>query len=301
MKKNGLLLSLSPDYWNYKLLTKHLLCCCSFACGVDVFTLDRFLHRRVDDMFFDILTLFPEMLAGPLEHSIVGRAREKNLLEINYVDIRDYTRDKHSTTDDYPYGGGAGMVMKMGPIHRAVKERFQHHNQQPPVVLMTPQGKKLNQELVKKFSEFSGLIIICGRYEGVDERVRQELVTHEISIGDYVLTGGELPAMVLIDAVARMIPSVLGDEKSRVEDSFYNGLLDYPQYTRPREYKGLQVPKVLLSGDHARIERWRQKQALKRTLVRRPDLLAETELDCSQKELLSEIKQDNPDLREENL
>ena len=243
-------------------------------------------------MFFDILTLFPEMLQGPLEHSIVGRAREKDLLDINYVDIREYTRDKHSVTDDYPYGGGAGLVMKVGPLYRAVEDRRKPHSQKTPVVLMTPQGKKLNQQLVKQLSQYPGLIIICGRYEGVDERVRSQLVTEEISIGDYVVTGGELPAMVLVDAVARMLPSVLGDENSKVEDSFYRGLLEYPQYTRPREFRGLEVPEVLLSGDHARIEHWRKKQALRRTLLRRPDLLIEADLNSEERELLAEVNRE---------
>ncbi|MFW5985623.1 MAG: tRNA (guanosine(37)-N1)-methyltransferase TrmD [Halanaerobiaceae bacterium] len=245
-------------------------------------------------MFFDILTLFPEMFAGPFEHSIVGRAREKDILDINLIDIRQYTRDKHSVTDDYPYGGGAGMVMKVEPVYRAVQDIKDNRSDSDdfPVVLLTPQGRRLNQKIVKDLSESEGMVLLCGRYEGVDERIREYIVTDEISIGDYVLTGGELPAMVLVNAVARMIPSVLGDENSKVEDSFYKGLLDYPHYTRPREYKGMEVPSVLLSGDHARIERWRSKQALKRTLIRRPDLLEKKNLGAREQELLTEIKND---------
>lgn len=243
-------------------------------------------------MFFDILTLFPGMFSGPFEHSIMGRARERDLLEINLVDIRDYTKDKHSVTDDYPYGGGAGMVMKVEPIFRAVEDVKKDRPSEVPTVLLSPQGRTLNQDLVKEYSTCKGLILICGHYEGVDERVRENIITDEISIGDYVLTGGELPAMVLVNAVARMLPSVLGDEDSIKEDSFFKGLLGYPQYTRPREYRGLKVPEILLSGDHARIKRWRSKQALKRTLLRRPDLITKKKLSGRQEKLLAEIREE---------
>lgn len=241
-------------------------------------------------MYFDILTLFPGIFSGPFSESILARAREKGLLEINLINIRDYTHDKHNVADDYPYGGGAGMVMKIEPIYRAWEDIRQQRGEDSPVILLSPQGRRLDQALVKDLSKERGLTLICGHYEGVDERVRQSIVTDEISIGDYVLTGGEIAAIVLVDAVARMIPGVLGDEQSRIEDSFYNGLLDYPHYTRPREFKGMEVPEILLSGHHGEIARWRRKQALKRTLLRRPDLLAEKELNPEDQELLKEIK-----------
>ncbi|MDI3546648.1 MAG: tRNA (guanine37-N1)-methyltransferase [Halanaerobiales bacterium] len=241
-------------------------------------------------MYFDILTLFPGIFSSPFSESILARAREKGLLEINLINIRDYTHDKHNVADDYPYGGGAGMVMKIEPIYRAWEDIRQQRGEDSPVILLSPQGRRLDQTLVKDLSKERGLTLICGHYEGVDERVRQSIVTDEISIGDYVLTGGEIAAIVLVDAVARMIPGVLGDEQSRIEDSFYNGLLDYPHYTRPREFKGMEVPEILLSGHHGEIARWRRKQALKRTLLRRPDLLAEKELNPEDQELLKEIK-----------
>ncbi len=241
-------------------------------------------------MFFDIMTLFPDMFSGPFTESILARANENGLLEINVIDIRDYTYDKHNVADDYPYGGGAGMVMKLEPIYRAWEDLLKQRGEDAPVILLSPQGKTLNQDMVKRLSNEKGLTLICGHYEGVDERVRQNIVTEEISIGDYVLTGGEIAAAVLVDAVARMIPGVLGDEQSKIEDSFYNGLLDYPHYTRPREFCGMEVPDVLLSGDHARIARWRRKKALCRTLLRRPDLLEKKELSSEDKKLLEEIK-----------
>lgn len=243
-------------------------------------------------MFFDILTLFPGMFTGPFTESILGRAREKGLLEINAVDIRDYAFDKHNVTDDYPYGGGAGMVLKIEPVARALQAVQEKRDGSHPVILLTPQGKKLHQEKVRQLSKHEGLTLICGHYEGVDERIRNNLVTEEISIGDYVLTGGELPAMVLVDAVTRMIPGVLGDNDSFKKDSFYNGLLEYPHYTRPREYRGMQVPDILLSGNHGLIDRWRKKQSLKRTWQRRPDLLEEKKLTEREQELLTEIKQE---------
>lgn len=242
-------------------------------------------------MFFDILTLFPEMFKGPFDESIISRAREKGLLEINLINIRDYSTDKHNTVDDSPYGGGAGMVMKIEPIYRAWQD-LQKKRGDVPVIMLTPQGRKLNQDIVKNLSKKDGLVLLCGHYEGIDERVRQEIVTDEISIGDYVLTGGEVASIVLVDAVSRMLPGVLGDEQSKVEDSFYNGLLDYPQYTRPAEYRGLKVPEVLLSGNHALIDRWRRKKALKRTFSRRPDLLEGRDLTNEEIILLEEIKKE---------
>lgn len=243
-------------------------------------------------MYFDILTLFPEMFKGPFSESIIARAQNKGLLEINLIDFREYAYDKHNTADDYPYGGGAGMVLKVEPIYRAYRDLIEKRDEKPPVILLSPQGKTLDQNIVKEYSKKDGVILICGHYEGVDDRLRDMIVTEEISIGDYVLTGGELPAMVFVETVARMIPGVLGDENSSKQDSFYNGLLDFPQYTRPREYKGKKVPDILLSGHHKKVGNWRKKMALKRTLKRRPDLLAKKDLnDCEQK-LLAEIKQE---------
>ncbi|MFW6380941.1 MAG: tRNA (guanosine(37)-N1)-methyltransferase TrmD [Bacillota bacterium] len=241
-------------------------------------------------MFFDILSLFPGMFEGPFSESIIGRARREGLLDIDIIDIRDYTRDKHNTADDYPYGGGAGMVLKIEPIYRALQHLKKKRDRETPVILLTPQGRPLTQELVKDYSCLDGLTLICGHYEGVDERIREHLITEEVSIGDFVLTGGELPAMVLVDSIARLVPGVLGDEDSVRQDSFYNGLLEYPHYTRPREFKGMKVPDILLSGDHGRVDRWRQKQSLKRTWLRRPDLLKNRQLTPEQKQLLAEIK-----------
>ena len=243
-------------------------------------------------MYFDILTLFPDMFKGPFSESIIARARDKGLIEINLIDFRKYTYDKHNTVDDYPYGGGAGMVLKVEPIYRAYSDVIKSRGKTPPVILLSPQGKRLNQNLVKKYSEEEGVILICGHYEGVDERVRDMIITEEISIGDYVLTGGELPAMVFIEAVSRMITGVLGDENSCKEDSFFNGILDFPQYTRPREFKDREVPEVLLSGHHQKVNKWRRKMALKKTLLQRPDLIDKKELTTSEKELLVAIKKE---------
>lgn len=241
-------------------------------------------------MFFDILTLFPEMFAGPFSESILKRAREKDLIDIKTVNIRDFAEDKHHTTDEPPYGGGAGMVMKAEPIFKAWQDTQNKREQKSKTILMSPQGEELTQDLVKDLSKEEGLTIICGRYEGVDERVRETIVDREISIGDYVLTGGELPAMVLVDSISRLLSGVLGDEDSSKKDSFYNGLLEHPHYTRPREINGLKVPDVLLSGNHQLIERWRKKESLKRTLLRRKDLLEDKKLSKEEKELLKEIK-----------
>ncbi|QTL98457.1 tRNA (guanosine(37)-N1)-methyltransferase TrmD [Iocasia frigidifontis] len=243
-------------------------------------------------MYFNILTLFPEMFNGPLNESMIGRAQENDLLDINIINIRDYASGKHQVTDDAPYGGGAGMVMKVEPVYKAWEDKCRNEKDSSPVILMSPQGRKLNQEIVKDLSAQEGLTVICGHYEGFDDRIRSSIVTDEISIGDYVLTGGELAAMVLIDAVARMIPGVLGDENSVINDSFYNGLLDYPHYTRPRSFKGMEVPEVLLSGNHAEIDKWRQQESLKRTLLRRPDLMEVKTLTAEEIELLEDIKKD---------
>lgn len=224
-------------------------------------------------MLIHVLTLFPELVKGPLQSSILGRAQQKHLVEIEVIDIRDFTTDKHRTADDYPFGGGAGMVMKPEPIFRA----FDYLQARYPAdsiysIFMTPQGYTFTQNKARQLAEKEHLVILCGHYEGVDERVRQALIDEEISIGDYILTGGELPALVVIDAVVRLIPGVLGNAASAEQESFSHGTLDYPQYTRPREYRGMSVPAVLLSGNHAEIERWRREQALKRTRERRPDL-----------------------------
>lgn len=239
---------------------------------------------------FDVLTLFPNMFSSPLNESILKRAQEENLIAIKVHDIRDFTSDKHHTADDYPYGGGRGMVMKPEPIIMAIG-KVRPRIGESRVILLTPQGKRFDQKYAVGLSKLSCLIIICGKYEGIDERVR-EYVDEEISIGDYILSGGELAAMVLLDAVARLIPGVLGNPESAEDESFFNRLLEYPQYTRPRKYNGLDVPEVLLSGNHQAINKWRHAQSLRRTLERRPDLLEEAELSDEDLRILSEIKQE---------
>ncbi len=239
-------------------------------------------------MKFDILTLFPGMFDSPLRESILGRAIEKGLVEVRTVNIRDFAMDKHQVVDDTPYGGGQGMVMKVEPIARAI-EWVKAQNPSARTIYLTPQGKQFNHEMARTLSSRSHLILLCGRYEGVDERVRELFVDEEISIGDYVLTGGELAAMVLIDAVSRLLPGVLGSERSAEEDSFFHSLLEYPQYTRPFNFRGSEVPAVLLSGNHSEILLWRRREALKRTAVRRPDLLAGASLSEEDKKLLREF------------
>jgi len=241
-------------------------------------------------MRIDIVSLFPDMFAGPFGHSILKRAQEADLLQINIVNPREFTFDKHHTVDDTPFGGGAGMVMKPDPMFRAVDNIIQSSTiTNRRIVLMCPGGYKLDQAKVKELASYEQLILLCGHYEGIDERVRLHLAHETISIGDYVLTGGELPAMVIVDCVARMLPGVLGSSSSAPQDSFYNGLLEYPQYTRPREFEGMEVPEIILSGDHAKIDRWRHKQSLKNTLERRPDLLKCKELSLDDAKLLAEI------------
>ena len=236
-------------------------------------------------MRFDVFTLFPEVLTPYLETSILQRARQRGLLEVALHNIRDWTSDRHHVTDDEPYGGGGGMVMKPEPIFAAV-EGVLGTPPACPVILLTPQGRLLSQSLAFELAEQPRLALLCGRYEGVDERVRQYLVSDEISIGDYVLTGGELPALALIDAVTRLIPGVLGDPDGALDDSHASGLLEYPHYTRPAEFRGWRVPDVLVSGDHARLATWRRQQALLRTRLRRPDLLQRVELSASDLEYL---------------
>lgn len=228
-------------------------------------------------MTIDILTVFPEMVEGAIGHSILKRARDSGRLRIGVHDIRDYAHDRHRSTDDAPFGGGPGMVMKPEPLFEAVESLAcqppPEGADRPLVVLMTPQGRRFDQAEARRLARLPWLLIICGHYEGVDERVREHLADEELSIGDYVLTGGELPALVVVDAVARLIPGVLGDEESASRDSFAEGLLEYPHYTRPAEFRGWRVPEVLISGHHAEIDKWRRRESLRRTLLRRPDLL----------------------------
>jgi tRNA (guanine37-N1)-methyltransferase len=228
-------------------------------------------------MHIDIITIFPKMFAPILNESIIKRAQGKGKVKINVHDLRDYTLDKHRKVDDRPFGGGSGMVMSPEPIFRAIEalreKRQKFAKSETKVILLTPQGRKLNQHIAKRLAGYKHLILICGHYEGVDERVREYIVNEEISIGDYVLTGGELPAMVLLDCIVRLIPGVLGDKNSLNFESFEGNLLEYPQYTRPSIFRGMKVPDVLLSGDHTKIESWKKKQALKITKQRRPDLL----------------------------
>ena len=238
---------------------------------------------------FDVLSIFPEMLISPLSFSLLKKAQEKGFLSINLHDIRNWAEDKHKMTDDAPYGGGCGMVMKVEPVEKALAA-VKISTDDSLVVLMTPQGETFNQTIAAELAGKKQVIIICGRYEGFDERIREHLADREISIGDYILTGGELSALVLIDAVSRLIPGVLGNEESIVSESFSSGLLEYPQYTRPAEYRGWKVPDVLVSGNHAEIELWRKNESLQRTYKRRPDLLAKINLSPQEKKNLEKIK-----------
>ena len=236
-------------------------------------------------MNFYILTLFPEMVSQALHTSIIGKAVERGLLHIEAINIRDYTRDKHMKTDDYPYGGGAGMVMQAQPVYDAycaVKERIGYT---PRTVYLTPQGPTFTQNMAKEMAIEKNMVFLCGHYEGVDERVLEEIVTDYVSIGDYVLTGGELPAMVMVDAISRMVPGVLTNETSGISESFEGGLLEYPQYTRPFQWNQKEAPSVLLSGDHQKIEEWRREQSILRTQKYRPDLLKEADLTIKEKAL----------------
>ena len=239
-------------------------------------------------MRIDYLTLFPEMFEGVLNHSILERAQDKGMLAVNTVNFRDYAENKHNQVDDYPFGGGQGMVLKPEPIFNALESLQQ--TAETRVVLMCPQGEPFTQEKAQELSEAEHLVFICGHYEGYDERIREHLVTDEISIGDYVLTGGELPAMTMTDAIVRLIPGVLGNQQSHEDDSFQDGLLEFPQYTRPREYRGMNVPEVLLSGNHARIDAWRGEQKLLRTYRNRPDLLDKAELTKQDQDILKRYR-----------
>ncbi len=242
-------------------------------------------------MRIDILTLFPQMFEAPFSFGIFKRAIDNGLVGLDLHNIRDYTHDKHHTADDYPYGGGAGMVLRPGPVFEAV-EAIKAGLEEPdelPVILLSPQGRPFSQEVALELSRQRHLVFICGHYEGVDERVGEHLATDEISIGDYVMTGGEVPAMVVIDAVLRLLPGVLGSEESPLEDSHAAGLLEYPQYTRPADFRGWTVPEVLLSGNHAEIARWRREQIIRRTLERRPDLLDKANLGLEDKKLVERL------------
>jgi len=241
-------------------------------------------------MRFEVFSLFPEVFAPYLQTSILLRSQQSGLLEVHLHNVRDWTTDRHHVTDDEPYGGGGGMVMKPEPIFAAV-EGILGAPPACPVILLTPQGRLFNQETAQQLASQPRLGLICGRYEGVDERVRQHLATDEISIGDYVLTGGEIPALVLIDAIARLLPGAIGDPDGAQDDSHASGLLEYPHYTRPASYRGWQVPEVLVSGDHARIARWRRQQALLRTRQRRPDLLAKAGLSEPDRKFLAGLEQ----------
>jgi tRNA (guanine37-N1)-methyltransferase len=244
-------------------------------------------------MKIDVLTLFPEMFAGVFGSSILKKAADKEAVQYNVINFREFSDNKHQTVDDYPYGGGAGMVLKPQPIFDAVEALNKKNEQQNSrVILLCPQGERLNQKKAEELSKEKHLIFICGHYEGYDERIREHLVTDEISIGDYVLTGGELGAMVIIDSVVRLLPEVLGNEESHQKDSFSTGLLEHPHYTRPADFRGMKVPDVIISGNHKNIEEWRAKESLRRTLTRRPDLLQEIELTNEQVKWLEEIQKD---------
>lgn len=256
-------------------------------------------------MQFEVFTLLPEVFPPYLDTSILKRARERGLISVSVHNIRDYTHDKHHTTDDQPYGGGGGMVMKPEPVFEAVESVLGFSTAQAaapggeetagseiniPIIILTPQGRVFNQSIAKELSQHPRIALICGRYEGIDERIRENLVTDEISIGDYVLTGGELPALILIDAIARLLPDVLGDPTGAEDDSHAMGLLEYPHYTRPPEFRGSKVPDVLLTGDHKKIDKWRREQALERTFRKRPDMLEKAELTKEDRKFVEGLK-----------
>lgn len=242
-------------------------------------------------MRIDILTLFPNMFTGVFNESILKKAQEKKAVSLNVINFRDFADNKHKTVDDYPYGGGAGMVLKPQPIFDAVAH-VTKDSERPRIILLCPQGERYTQKKAEELAKEDHLVLICGHYEGYDERIREYLVTDEISIGDYVLTGGELGAMVIVDSVVRLLPGVLGNEASPVHDSFSSGLLEHPHYTRPADFRGMKVPDVLLSGNHRLIEEWREKQSLKRTFLRRPDLLENYPLTEKQKRWIEEWKKE---------
>lgn len=243
-------------------------------------------------MRIDIMTLFPDMCNSVLGESIIGRARASGKVEINCVDIREYTLDKHRRVDDKPYGGGMGMVMAPQPIFDCYQAICSEIGSKPHLIYMTPQGKTLTQARVKELSEIDNIVILCGHYEGIDERVIEALEPEEISVGDYVLTGGELPALIVADSVSRMLPGVLSDDECFEEESHFNSLLEYPQYTHPAEWQGRQVPDILLSGHHAKVEEWRRERSLERTFNRRPDMLENAQLTDKDRQFLSKLKKE---------
>jgi tRNA (guanine37-N1)-methyltransferase len=242
-------------------------------------------------VWFDIITIFPEIFRGVFDFGIIRRAAEAGLIEIRLHDLRDFTSDRHRKTDDRPFGGGAGMVMKPEPVFRAV-EFIAHAQEGSSVVLLSPQGRLFDQQTARRLAALDQVILICGRYEGVDERVVEHLISEEISIGDYVLSGGEIPAMVIVDAVTRLLPGALGCQQSAEQESFGEGLLDYPHYTRPAEYRGMKVPDVLMRGNHAAIERWRRRQAIEKTLRSRPDLIEESTMSVADRRELEKIREE---------
>ncbi|MBN1573999.1 MAG: tRNA (guanosine(37)-N1)-methyltransferase TrmD [Deltaproteobacteria bacterium] len=249
-------------------------------------------------MKIDVLTLFPEFFESPLKTGIIKKGLDEGLITVNPVDLRDFTTDRHKTADDAPFGGGAGMVMKPEPIFRAVRHiqggRIKRREGKPRIILLTPQGRRFSDREAKRLREFGRLVLICGRYEGVDERVSEGLVDDEISIGDYILSGGEVAALVIIEAVARLVEGVVGKRESVEKDSFSNSLLKYPQYTRPSKYLGMEVPEILLSGDHEKIAEWRLVQSVKRTLSRRPDILEGKELSEKERLIIEDITGGKP-------
>jgi tRNA (guanine37-N1)-methyltransferase len=256
-------------------------------------------------MRFEVFTLLPEIFPLYLDTSILKRARERGLIDVRIHNIRDYAHNKHHTTDDAPYGGGGGMVMKPEPVFEAVEtvlglpalsEVEGQGKSNIPIILLTPQGRVFNQNVAQELSQYPRIALLCGRYEGVDERIREYLATDEISVGDYVLTGGELPALILIDAVSRLLPDVLGDPTGAEDDSHAMGLLEYPHYTRPPEFRGWKVPEVLLTGAHAKIDKWRREQSLLRTFHKRPEMLEKADLTKEDKKFLQSLKSSNPDL-----
>ena len=243
-------------------------------------------------MRFDVLTIFPEMFSANLQEGILGRAVKKGIVEVRLVNIRNFAKGAHKTTDDRPYGGGDGMVMKPEPIHQALKS-VDRIGGRSLVILLSPQGQTFNQKIAWELARWEQIILICGRYEGVDERVRLTCIEKELSIGDYILSGGEPAALVIMDAISRLIPGVLGGERSNLEDSFEDGLLEYPQYTRPKVFQREEVPPVLLSGDHEKIRLWRKAESLKRTLERRPDLLQKAQLTPEDEVILAKLKRES--------
>ena len=243
-------------------------------------------------MHYHVLTLFPDMITQGLSTSIIGRAMEQEIIQLTATNIRDFSTNKHMKVDDYPYGGGAGMVMQAEPVYGAYQSVVEKIGYKPRVIYLTPQGKVFNQSIVEELAKEDDLVFLCGHYEGIDERVLEEIVTDYVSIGDYVLTGGELPSMVMIDAISRFVPGVLSNEESVQFESFQDNLLEYPQYSRPAEWMGKKVPDVLLSGHHANIEKWRREQSILRTLLRRPELLEEASLSKKEKLYLEQLRKE---------